>query len=45
MNDKEVLDLVFPPLGDKDFQDDDMALQLKFDLDKIKEQERRHEDE
>jgi hypothetical protein len=45
MNEKEVLDLVFPPLGNQDFENEGMALELKFDLDKIERDERRQQDE
>ena len=41
MTDQEVLDLVFPPLGKDDFQSDNMALKMKFDLQTIKEIEAR----
>ena len=44
MTEFEVLDLVFPPLGDEDFQNDRMALKLNFDLDAIDFSEV-HEDE
>ena len=33
MTEKEVLDLVFPPIGKDDFQNDYMALKMNFDID------------
>jgi len=37
MAEQEVLDLVFPPLGKNDFQSDNMALKMNFDLQTIQE--------
>ena len=45
MSEYDILDILFPPLGDNDFQDDEMALKLNFNMDRIKEIEARHEDE
>ena len=37
MTEKEVLDLVFPPIGKDDFQNDYMALKMNFDIDIVEQ--------
>ena len=39
INEDELLDLVFPPLGKDDFQNDNMAVNLNFDMDVVKKME------
>tara|TARA_Y100001963_G_C6493704_1_gene314630 strand:- start:91 stop:408 length:318 start_codon:yes stop_codon:yes gene_type:complete len=39
INEDELLDLVFPPLGDDDFQNENMAVSLNFDMDLVKRME------
>ena len=39
MTDEEVLDLVFPPIGPDDFQSENMAMKMNFDVDVIKQLE------
>ena len=45
MNESEVQSLIFPPLGDGDFQSDDTALKLNFNMKEIEKIERRQEEE
>ena len=45
MSDYDILELIFPPLGENDIQDDRTALNLNFDLDEIKRIEGAHQDE
>ena len=44
MNEEEVLDLVFPPIGVDDFQSDSMALKMNFDIDVVKQLEEAEND-
>ena len=45
MNEAEVQNLIFPPLGDGDFQSDETALKLNFNMKEIEKLERRQEEE
>jgi hypothetical protein len=45
MSDYDALELIFPPIGQDDFQNEEMALKLNFNIDTVESLMGVHDDE